>query len=106
MTQHLPRPGTSQGTGSRRDAQVWKLQDPRQVGQLSRSLGSVLGLVLFGVALWIIYREMERYGAHQMLLDLRSIPLKSLVRSILLTPLCYLLLGSYDILGFLYLRRK
>ena len=76
------------------------------MSKFTRTLGTLLGLLLFSVALWMIYREINKMGLNQILSDLHSMPRSSIVVAAILTPLSYGLLTGYELLGFRYIERK
>src|SRR5512136_496663 len=67
-----------------------------------RSLGPVVGFILFAVALWVLRGELRHHHYHEIVTQLRSLPGARLVLAILLAATSYLLLTGYDTLGLRY----
>ena len=68
-------------------------------------LGSLLGLVLFFVALWVLHRALSEYRYTDIAQEVRAVPALRLIVSLLLTALNYLVLTGYDALAFRYVGR-
>lgn len=71
--------------------------------KLLHRLGAVLGLVLFGVVLWVLHRELQEYHYHDIVHHVQEIPSWHLALALLLTTLNYLVLAGHDALAFRYL---
>ncbi|MBE9125688.1 MULTISPECIES: lysylphosphatidylglycerol synthase domain-containing protein [unclassified Coleofasciculus] len=65
----------------------------------------LLGLLLFSLSLWVIHKELRNYHYSDVLNSLAGIPKGNLVLALAFTILSYLVLTSYDLLAFRYLRR-
>lgn len=72
--------------------------------KLLHSLGAVLGLLLFGVVLWVLHRELQQYHYHDIVHHVQEIPGQRLALALLLTVLNYLVLTGHDALAVRYLR--
>jgi len=70
--------------------------------QLTRSIGTLLGIVLFGAALWIVHHELKRYSYHEVVAHLAQIPTTQIALALALTILNYLALTGYDTLAIRY----
>ncbi|OGQ97370.1 MAG: hypothetical protein A2521_08330 [Deltaproteobacteria bacterium RIFOXYD12_FULL_57_12] len=70
--------------------------------KLLHSLPPLLGLLLFGVALWSIHHTLQAYPFHDILRHLRELPANHLVAALGLTVLGYLVLTGYDRLALHY----
>jgi phosphatidylglycerol lysyltransferase len=67
-------------------------------------LGPVIGVLLFGAALWVLHHQLKQYGYHQVILSLRRIPESHLLAALALTSLNYLVLTGYDFLALRSIR--
>ena len=67
--------------------------------KLSHSLGSLLGLFLFAVALWVLHHQLKAYSAHDILRHLRELPGHRLFSALALTFLSYFVMTFYDALA-------
>ncbi len=74
--------------------------------RLVGALGPLLGLALFGGALWVLHGEFERYDLQDVLGHAREISPGALALSIGLTSVSYLLLIGYDALALGYVGRR
>ncbi len=74
--------------------------------RLRRALPSLVGLVLFIVALLVLRRELQTTSWHALVRDVLDTPLRSLGLSLLLTVANYAVLTGYDFLAFAYIRRQ
>lgn len=72
---------------------------------LLKRLGSLLGLLLFAVALWVVHHQLAAYHYQDIARALSEISSDRLVLALLLTAGSYLILTGYDILAFRYLER-
>src|SRR5262245_22109495 len=68
------------------------------------ALGPLLGLLLFGLALWTLHHELERYHYHEIARDLAAIPSGQLLLSLAFTAAGYLMLTGYDLLALRFAR--
>ncbi|GLI34680.1 bifunctional lysylphosphatidylglycerol flippase/synthetase MprF [Desulforhabdus amnigena] len=68
-------------------------------------LGPLIGVVLFGTALWVLHRELYQYHYHEIIASLSRIPGIRLFAAIAVTFLNYLVLTGYDLLSFRYIGR-
>jgi len=68
-------------------------------------IGPVLGLVLFGIALWFLSHELRHYNAAEILAQLSNFPILHIALAFLFTAISYLALTGYDTLGFYYIGR-
>lgn len=67
------------------------------------SLGSLFGLFLFTVALWVLHHELAAYHLHDIVQNLAELPAHRLFIAVLLTILCYFISTGYDALALRYL---
>ncbi len=67
------------------------------------SLGSLLGIVLFTIALWVLHHELKAYHYHDIILQLREFPFFRLLLALLLTVQSYLIMTGYDALALRYI---
>ncbi len=63
----------------------------------------LISLILFGVAIYVLYDEFQQYTWHQISEHLRLLPSWQYVTSVLLTGCVYLTLTLYDRMSFHYL---
>ena len=75
------------------------------MGRVIKALGASLGLVLFGVALWVLHKELEKYRLHEILQYLQGIPLSQFLIAIVLTMVSYLIMTGYDFLALRFINR-
>jgi phosphatidylglycerol lysyltransferase len=68
------------------------------------SLGPLLGLLLFAVAIWILHQELREYHYHDIVRHLAEIPTPHLLLAFALTILSYLILTGYDTLALRYIQ--
>lgn len=64
----------------------------------------LVGLTLFGVALWVLHGELRHHSYHQVFEQ--SLPADRVALSLVLTVVSYLLLTGYDALGLRYARHR
>ena len=74
--------------------------------QLTRSIGTLLGIVLFGAALWIVHHELKRFSYHEVVEHLAQIPTTQIALALALTILNYLALTGYDTLAIRYVGKR
>jgi phosphatidylglycerol lysyltransferase len=67
------------------------------------ALGSVLGVLLFAAALWVLRHEIRAYSYREVMSALRALPRWRLALGFLLTAASYSVLTGYDSLAFRYL---
>ncbi len=68
------------------------------------TVGPLLGLLLFALAIAVLHHELAEYHYHDVLGRLRSIPAPELAVAVLLTVLGYLSLTGYDALAFRWIQ--
>ena len=73
--------------------------------RLTRILESLLGLGLFSLALWVLHRELAAYHIRDIVADMRSLPVLSLLGALALTALSYAVMTGYDTLALKYVKR-
>ena len=73
---------------------------------LFHRLGPLVGVALFGVALWVLQGELRHHSYHQVFEQFRSLPANRVALALVLTAASYLLLTGYDTLGLRYARHK
>jgi len=71
-----------------------------------RSLTPLIGVALFGFALWLLHRELRNYHYADLVRELRGIPRSRLLLAVAMTLVSYAVLTLYDALGVRYVRRK
>ncbi len=64
----------------------------------------LIALALFVAALWVLHDSLRQFHYHQILAQLRTIPLSHVVAAVGLTSLSYLLMTAYDHLAIAYIR--
>ena len=62
----------------------------------TRIIGSVIGLILFIAALWVLYHQLKTYPIRDIIAHLHNLPAEALVLAILLTFFSYLTMTGYD----------
>ncbi len=67
---------------------------------------SLLGLVFFLAALWVLHRALSEYHYGDITAAARAVPALRLIASMLLTALNYFVLTGYDALAFRYVGRN
>lgn len=72
--------------------------------KLLQSLGSLLGLVLFALALWVLHHELKAYHFSDIIRYSKGIPGHRLFLAFLLTALSYLIMTGYDSLALRYIQ--
>ena len=70
----------------------------------TRIIGSVIGLILFIAALWVLYHQLKTYPIRDIIAHLHNLPAEALVLAILLTFFSYLTMTGYDTLALRYVR--
>ncbi len=68
-------------------------------------LAPLVGLLLFGVALWVLHRALAAYHYHDIVRRLTELPPARLLFAAALTVLSYLVLTGYDALAVRYIGR-
>ena len=71
--------------------------------RILNSLGSLFGLLLFGVALWALHHALRHHQYQQVVGQLSAIPLTHILLAFVLTVLDYAVLTGYDTLAFRYI---
>jgi uncharacterized membrane protein YbhN (UPF0104 family) len=72
--------------------------------KITRTVGPLLGLLLFAVALFILHKELKNYSYHDMIRSLGEIPTLRLSMALSLTILNYFIMTGYDHLALRYIR--
>lgn len=72
--------------------------------RLVQNLGSIVGLCLFGAAVYVIHHELRGYHLHHILDQIARIPGRNQAGAAALTILNYLILTGVDALGLRYVR--
>ena len=73
--------------------------------KITNLFASLLGLLLFLVALWFLHHALSEYHYSDIAEEARSLPALRLIAALLLTTLNYLVLTGYDVLAFRYVGR-
>ena len=71
-----------------------------------RFIPPLLGLLLFGGALFILRRELDAFTYHALAADLLALPVLQVVVALVLTLANYGVLTGYDFLAFAYVRKQ
>lgn len=71
-----------------------------------KRLSPFIAILLFSAALWILHHELSKYRLHDIMLELKSIPLKRLLLAFFFTVGNYFVLSGFDTLAMLYVRRR
>jgi len=66
-------------------------------------LGPFLGLLLFTIALGVLYHQLRTYHLHDILHHLHNLPGQALLVALLLTVLSYFIMTGYDVLALRYI---
>lgn len=74
-------------------------------GRILKALGAALGLVLFGTALWVLHKELEKYRLSEILQYLNGIPLMQVLAAVVLTMLSYFIMTGYDFFALKFINR-
>jgi phosphatidylglycerol lysyltransferase len=72
--------------------------------QIQNYAAAVLGLVLFGIALFIIHTKLGKYRYHDIAEQLSLLPMHHLLGALILSVLDYLVLTAYDWLALRYIK--
>ncbi len=67
--------------------------------KIIRVLPPVVGMVLFGGALWVLHHELALYHLADVRRYLHAVPLNAMVSAVSLTLVSYLVMSGYDILA-------
>ncbi|MDD5713003.1 MAG: phosphatidylglycerol lysyltransferase domain-containing protein, partial [Smithellaceae bacterium] len=70
-----------------------------------RSLGPVVGLILFLLALYVLHNELRIYRFRDIIQSLRILPPSGIGIALLLTAVSYFIMTAYDTLALRYLKR-
>ena len=74
------------------------------VKKILHNLSPFIGVILFGVALFVIHHKLKQYHVRDIINEASQIPTLSLSLAILLTFLDYLVLTGYDALALRYIK--
>jgi phosphatidylglycerol lysyltransferase len=77
---------------------------PIQRPLLIQRLLPLLALALFVAALWVLHDTLRQFHYHQILAQLRTIPISHVLAAVGLTALSYLLMTGYDRLAVSYIQ--
>ena len=69
-------------------------------------VGPILGLSLFSLAVWVLYRELSAYHVKDILHRIGSIPTRRIAAALLLTAAGYGIMTVYDLLALRYLKQS
>jgi phosphatidylglycerol lysyltransferase len=69
-------------------------------------LTPLFGVALFGLALWLLHRELRNYHYADLVRVLKALPNERLWLAVALTAVSYAVLTFYDALGVRYVRRR
>src|SRR5262245_28027651 len=72
---------------------------------LLQRLTPLIGIVLFGVALWFLHRFLQKNDLKTILRLMRELPVSRLLAGLALTALSYLTLTFYDAFAFRFIKR-
>jgi phosphatidylglycerol lysyltransferase len=73
--------------------------------RILKLLGLAVGLLVFGLAAFLLYRELRTFHPRQIVDDLRSLPLSSVLLAVAAMILSYLAATAYDWLGTRFISR-
>ena len=73
--------------------------------RLIHIIGPMFGVVLFTLALWVLYHQLKSYHLAELLRHLREIPAQRILLAFFLTVLSYFVLTGYDALALSYIKR-
>jgi phosphatidylglycerol lysyltransferase len=76
------------------------------MNRLRRWAPALLGLILFGVAAWVLQAELSKVSYRDVAATLTSLPRSAVWASLGYMALNYLLLTGFDLLGFYYIGRQ
>ena len=79
---------------------------PDRAGARGRQLGSLLGLAIFGLALWVLGREVEAVDGRDVARAVRAVPRWQLWMALAATALNYAIITGYDHLALHQLGRR
>lgn len=79
-------------------------QNTALLRRIARLIPSGLGLVLLGISMWTLHRELQQYSFEEVLRSLAAIPRNFLGLAIALTMMNYFVLTGYDTLAVRYVR--
>ena len=65
-------------------------------------LAPAVGVILFGVALYVLHRQLQLIRLHEVIEQFRSIPTRALLAAVAATAASYLILTRYDALALRY----
>jgi phosphatidylglycerol lysyltransferase len=74
-----------------------------RAGRARRWAAPLAVLALFGVALWLLHRELHDYHYHQIVREVWSLPRERLLLALLFTALAYAVLPGYDAVALRYI---
>lgn len=69
-----------------------------------KRIAPLLGLILFVLAVGVLYRELQTYRLHDILSQVHAIPLDQIGLAVLFTACSYLIMTGYDMLALHYIR--
>ncbi len=72
--------------------------------KLLHSLGSLFGLLLFTLALWVLYHELKAYHLLDIIHHVKEIPSRRFLLALFLTILSYSIMTGYDTLALRYIQ--
>ena len=73
---------------------------------MKKKLLQLFSVVVFAAAAWILHHELRTYHYHDIVRQLRNIPLLQMLAALLAAVLGYLALTGYDVLGVRYAGQK
>jgi glycosyltransferase 2 family protein len=74
--------------------------------RLTQLFSALIGIVLFGISIWVIAQELKEHSVQKILDSLAAIPLLYVGLAIGLTVLNYIALTGYDALAIRYIHRS
>ena len=77
----------------------------KDIRKLTRHLGPLLGVFIFGIALWVLHRELTHLHWHDIAAEVKALAGPRVLWALGLTVLAYLVLTGYDLLGMRYLQQ-
>lgn len=94
--------GLARGSAGGSDEVQFTANEADMKPALLHRLGPLLGIVLFGIALWVLREELHQHDYRDVLRQLTGLPAGSLLLALAFTVLSYLTLTAYDVLALRY----
>ncbi|HPM40952.1 MAG TPA: hypothetical protein PLY45_00775, partial [bacterium] len=69
-------------------------------------VGTAFGFALTGLAAWVLYHEISKYGLHEIASGISSIPASRVASAAIFAACCYAALTFYDLIALRYLGNR